>query len=305
MTIKAGPKLLFPVKGKEGCFENHAFFEASSIRKVDGRYCFVYSSQNNHELCYATAEKPDGPYEYGGTLVDLGDLYLNGNEDESRAVNYLGNTHGGMAKIGSEWYIFYHRHTNRSSYARQACAEKLERTKDGGFRQAEVTSCGLNGGPLGGTGSYEARIACNLWSAEGTGRYDCRSPKKRFRNHPYFTQTGGDREGDGDQYIANMRNGAVAGFKYFRMDGADTILVEVRGNADGNMQVSEHPDFSEISADIRIRLAAGETGSFTGSFHMEPGKRALYIRYLGDGAVDFLRFELKMSETGAQDGNPA
>ncbi len=305
VTIKAGPKLLFPVKGKDGCFEHHAFFEASSIRNVDGRYCFVYSSQHNHELCYAAADKPEGPYEYGGTLVDLGDLYLNGNEDESRAVNYLGNTHGGMAEIGGEWYIFYHRHTNRSSYARQACAEKLERTKDGGFRQAEVTSCGLNPGPLRGVGSYEARIACNLWSAEGAGRYDCGLPKLRFRNHPYFTQTGGDRERDGDQYIANMRNGAAAGFKYFWIDGADAICVEARGRADGNMQVSAYPDFREISADIPIRLTAGRGGVFTGAFHMEPGKRALYIRYLGEGAVDFIRFELKCSGQGHIAGDTA
>lgn len=108
------------------------------------------------------SDRPDGDFQYGGVLVDLGDLYLDGNEDENHARNYLGNTHGGLLNIGDDWYIFYHRQTNRSSYARQACAEKLERTPDGGFRQAELTSCGLNGGPLNGKGRYEARIACNL-----------------------------------------------------------------------------------------------------------------------------------------------
>ncbi len=33
--------------------------------------------------------------------------------------------------------------------------------------------------------------------------------------HPYFTQDGEDREENPNQYIANMTNGAVAGFKYF------------------------------------------------------------------------------------------
>ena len=87
------------------------------------------------------ADSPKGPFTYGGVLVDIGDLYLNGNEDETHASNYLGNTHGEMLQIEDQWYIFYHRQTNRSSYARQACAEKLERRDDGGFQQAEITSC--------------------------------------------------------------------------------------------------------------------------------------------------------------------
>ena len=33
--------------------------------------------------------------------------------------------------------------------------------------------------------------------------------------HPYLTQDGKDREQGSDQYIANMCDGAVAGFKYF------------------------------------------------------------------------------------------
>ena len=40
------------------------------------------------------ADSPKGPFTYGGVLVDIGDLYLNGNEDETHASNYLGNTHG-------------------------------------------------------------------------------------------------------------------------------------------------------------------------------------------------------------------
>lgn len=60
ITIKSGPELLFPTKGKNGAFQDHAFFEASSIRKVDGKYCFVYSSEHNHDLCYAMADSPKG-----------------------------------------------------------------------------------------------------------------------------------------------------------------------------------------------------------------------------------------------------
>jgi hypothetical protein len=292
LTIKMEPKALFPTKGRKGAYKDHAFFEASSIRKVDGKYCFVYSSENNHELCYAMGESPVGPFTYGGTLVDVGDLYLDGNIDELHATNYLGNTHGGMCCIHGQWYIFYHRQTNRNSYARQACAEPLLRTADGGFKQAEITSCGLNGGPLCGTGTYEARIACNLWSKEGTYRYDAPDRKKVLKTHPYFTQSKPDRERDGDQYIANMRDGAVAGFKYFDFSGTDKINIRLRGTAQGSMVVSATSDFSHVIGVAEVDLNQN-TATFHTSLEKLFGVKPLFFRYEGSGSVDFIEFTLE------------
>ena len=292
ITIKEEPKLLFPIKDREGAFP-HAFFEASSIRKVDGKYCFVYSSQYNHDLCYAMSDYPDRDFTYGGVLVDLGDLYLDGNTDESHANNYLGNTHGGLLNIGDDWYIFYHRQTDRSSYARQACAEKLERTPDGGFKQAMLTSCGLNGGPLKGRGEYEARIACNLWAkGHETGRVDGSSPNKRLEAHPYFTQTGKDREKDGDQYIANMRDGATAGFKFFEFDGTESkIAATVLGTAEGELLVASSPDFQNILARIPVH-AEGTTITQENAFTIEKGVLPLYFQFTGTGSLDFISFRI-------------
>ncbi|MCC8129485.1 MAG: family 43 glycosylhydrolase [Clostridiales bacterium] len=290
VTIKTDPKVIFPKEGP-GSFPNHEFFEASSIRKDGDTYIFVYSSRHNHELCYATSKRPDGDFTYGGTLVSQGDLFLDGNEDEAKGVNYLGNTHGGMLHIGEDWYIFYHRQTNQHSYSRQACAEKLVRNPDGSFQQAEVTSCGLNGGPLKGEGHYAARIACNLWSKDGVGRYDGSGVRKKLKNHPYFTQTGSDREHSGDQYIANMQDGAVAGFKYFHLDGPTKITVHLRGAANGTMQISNTPDFARYG-EIAVRLNS-KSGVFDDCVVDFPGEQtALYFRFVGSGAVDFLSFEL-------------
>ncbi len=288
VTLKTDPEVIFPKEGA-GSFKGHEFFEASSIRKIDGKYVFVYSSARNHELCYAVSDRPTGGFTFGGTLVDLGDLYLDGNEDETHASNYLGNTHGGMAKLGDTWYIFYHRHTNRHSYSRQACAEPLVMTEDGRFLQSEVTSCGLNGGPLKGEGTYEARIACNLWSKEGTGRYDCKNPKKAFRDHPYFTQ---EKLSDGSdvQYIANMHDGAVAGFKYFNITQVSGLEVLVRGQAKGNMAVSEYRDFHEVCASIPIDSRSSEWSSFGSSLNLQCGKKALFFRFEGNGDIDFQSF---------------
>ena len=291
VTIKTEPRVIFPKEGP-GSFPNHEFFEASSIRKDGDKYIFVYSSRHNHELCYAVSDRPDGGFKFGGTLVSQGDLFMDGRTGEKDGLNYLGNTHGGMLKVEDQWYIFYHRQTNRHSYSRQACAEKLVRNPDGPFQQAEVTSCGLNGGPLKGKGRYEARIACNLWSKDGVGRYDGSSPRKRLKAHPYFTQTGKDREDNGDQYIANMRDGAVAGFKYFEFKGLISITVELRGRAEGEFLISNTPDFKTVAACIPVKVNDGSFRYYQAPCVIPDGVQALYCKFSGRGSVDFRSFKL-------------
>lgn len=289
MTIKVPEKLLFPKKGK-GSFPNHEFFEASSIRKYDGKYYFVYSSRHNHELCYAVSDKPTEGYVYGGTLISNGDVFLDGIEDETHCRNFIGNNHGGMLRLDDQFYIFYHRHTNLTSYARQTCAEPLTRNADGSFNQAEMTSCGLNGGPLKGSGRYEARIACNLWGRRGTGRYDTGNPKKDFADAPYLTQNKKDGDTKAIQYIANMQDGSVAGFKYFDMTGADKISIEIGGSANGKMLVSEKEDFSVINASISVKegMNRGSAG-----LKMKDGVKALYFKFTGSGKLNFYAFQLQ------------
>ena len=165
------------------------------------------------------------------------------------------------------------------------------RTEGGGFRQAEVTSCGLNGGPLSGVGEYPARIACNLWSREGTARYDRKFNKKL---HPYFTQDKKDDDHSAIQYIANMQDGSVAGFKYFDIRHADGIRICFAGSCDGKMEVSDDPAFTRICASVPARNSSACTNE-TADLHIEPGVRALYFRYTGQGALNFYSFELQDS----------
>ncbi len=292
VTMKGEPQLLFPLTG-EGSWEGHEFFEASSIRKIDGKYVFVYSSVHNHELCYAESDSPMGGFEYKGVLVSTGDMGLRGIKDEKDCVNYLGNTHGGMAYLNGAWNIFYHRQTNRHSYSRQACAERLERDENGKFLQAEVTSCGLNGKPLVGKGVYEARIACQLYSKDGVGRYDAKGAKKLFKKHPYFTQTGKDRMGSADQYIANMQEGATAGFKYFDFIDTTSISMVVSGKANGVIKVYGETDSKELIAEIAVNSTSNDKIEVSSDLKEVKGKTALYFVYEGEGALNFHIFELK------------
>ena len=65
-----------PYGAGSGSFEGHAFFEAPLYPQSRCQlYCFrVFAQWRNHELCYAFADTPKGPFTYGGTLIDLGDL---------------------------------------------------------------------------------------------------------------------------------------------------------------------------------------------------------------------------------------
>ena len=137
------------------------------------------------------------------------------------------------------------------------------------------------------------RIACNLWAKNHeTGRVDGKNPKKRLEAHPYFTQTGKDRESNGDQYIANMRDGATAGFKYFTFDGTESrIALTVRGTAKGAMQVSLTEDFQSLIAETAIALNDC-TMTFETRFAPTIGKQPLYIRFVGSGVVDFIDFTM-------------
>ena len=287
LTLKSEPVLAVPgeVLAEGTDFERHGFFEASSPRKINGRYYMIYSSVKSHDLCYAVSESPVKGFRYGGIIVSIGDI---GIVEEEQAVNYLSNTHGGLVEIEGQWYVFYHRHTNRHRNSRQMCAEQIKIAEDGRITQTEVTSCGLNGGPLQGTGRYEARIACNLSSAGGTFMYQKEKTAGEER-HPYFTQDGEDREDNPNQYIANLRDGAWAGFKYFDIRQSSRIKISVRGNAEGEMLVQDEKD-GEIRAVIPVRPSA-DWQEESGEFHIEPGVHALYFIYKGSGSMDWQWFE--------------
>ena len=290
LTLKAGPKRLLGgiEETKDSDFEGHAFFEASSMRKINGKYYFIYSSENSHELCYAIGDKPDGDFHYGGTIVSIGDVFLNGRLREN-ALNYLGNTHGSIECLNGKCYVFYHRQTNLHQFSRQACAEEIKIMNDGSIPQVEITSCGLNGGPLAGRGIYEARIACNLYSKDGVFAYGMVKPANT--DHPYFTQETPDCEENASQYIANMKDGSTAGFKYFDMDGADRISIVIRSNDNGLIIVSldkaNGAPIAQIPIGPNSKWYKVET-SLLPAF----SKRALYFTYQGNGNIDFKSFEL-------------
>ena len=294
LTVKTEPRVIAPfVANSKGTgFEGHEFFEASSMRKIGDKYYFIYSSINGHELCYAVSNYPDRDYVYGGVIISNADIGLDGRSFEE-ALNYPGNNHGSIVEINGQRYIFYHRHTNRIQFSRQACAEKITVREDGSIPQVEITSCGLNNGPLCGKGRYEARIACNLRSKEGIMVYGMGdAPVGEL--HPYFTQEGADREDSPNQYIANMTDGAVAGFKYFEMKDTKRVTVTVRGSGNGTLRIVTDREEAEKTEVAAVPIRPSENWqTFSAQMNIGDGITALYFIYHGKGAVDFDAFTLE------------
>ena len=226
LTSKGEPKILIP--RKKFSFFRNGFFEGASIRKIGSLYFLVYPCSNMSGLVYCTSDRPDGGFRYRGRIHSTSDIGINGHRFLSAAYP-IGNNHGGIAEVNGKYYIFDHRMTNNTMFSRQGVAEEIQISDDGTIGQVECTSCGLNGGPLPAKGEYPAYIACNLMSRRVLGM---RVP---FRG-AYITQDGEDRECGPDQYISQIENGTVVGFKYFLFDGTESRLcVQVRGFAQGTL----------------------------------------------------------------------
>ena len=290
VTLAGEPKTLIPsAPYSQGTgFEGHGFFEASSMRKLNGRYYFIYSSEQKHELCYAVSKYPDRGFSYGGVIVSNCDAGIGSYKAPEFTTAYGGNNHGSLIEINGRLLIFYHRHTNGMNYCRQGCIEPVEMDGDGRIHQAELTTSGPNGGPLRGEGTYPAYPACNLFCREVSlltappGSWmDARFPK--------ITQEG--RDGDENPgYIANMRDGAVAGFKYFSCQGVREIAVSVRGRAEGVMEVLTALDGEPVG---RIALKrSNEWKTYQGEVQIPDGVQSLYFRYAGKGYVSLASFTL-------------
>ncbi|MCQ2799819.1 MAG: family 43 glycosylhydrolase [Bacilli bacterium] len=279
MTIKE-QKIIAKVKAKaKGTeWEAHPFFEAASMRKIGDKYYFMYSSAAGHELCYAIADRPDGDFHFGGVLVSIGDVGLGDHKDVKTASNFTGNTHGSILTIGDKHYVFYHRQTNRNCFSRQACAEEIKIEADGSIKQVEVTSCGLNGGPLVAEGAYPAYIACNLTCPKGGYFYSV----FKKAGYPYFTQ---GKKDSSVHYIADFTNGCKAGFKYFDFKAAKfEMSVKVKGVAEGVMKVY---DDEKLLGEIAIH-SGKEMGEFKGQLAgTSKGKHALFFEFVGKGKLEF------------------
>ena len=277
LTVISEPARIVPgqFNTRGTSFEEHGFFEASSIRKIEDTYFFIYSSEKHHELCYATSRYPNKDFVFRGTIISNGDIGFQGRKDRER-VNTTGNNHGSIECINGEWYVFYHRHTHKSLCSRQACAEKIVIMEDGEIQQVEMTSAGLNGGPLKAKGHYSAVIACNL----SNGNMPHIETGIARENIPYITHENERR------FITGIENNTIIGYKYFEFTGKTSFYISFRGNVEGDMQV--------IAGDKVIAVIQVEHSDMWKKSGVKIdiyGTQALYLKYQGTGKMDLAGIE--------------
>ncbi|NLO40146.1 MAG: family 43 glycosylhydrolase [Ruminiclostridium sp.] len=290
LTIVEEPVFIAPSEpySQGSGYEGHEFFEASSIRKKGDTYYFVYSSVVFHELCYATSKHPTHGFAYRGVIVSNSDLHIDSYKPAEKPMFYGGNNHGGMAEINGQWYIFYHRHTNGTNFSRQACAEPISIMDDGAIPQVEMTSCGLNGGPLTGRGEYLTYLACNLYCSEES-LYTDWTASWMNNQFPKITQDG--RDGDEEiGFIANMKDSATAGFKYFSCKGIRKVSVKVRGYCKGVFEVKTAWDGEPLGT-IPV-ISANIWTEFSADITIPDGIHTLYFTYTGSGSASLASFTL-------------
>jgi arabinoxylan arabinofuranohydrolase len=274
LTVVTRPSRVMPVRSKGTRFDGHAFFEGSSVRKINGTYYFVYSSSNAHELCYATSAHPDRGFTFRGTIISNGDIGYEGRTPKER-TNRTGNNHGGIERIGNKWYVFYHRHTHQSNWSRQACAEEITILADGSIAQVPVTSAGLNGGPLPATGRYPAVICSSL----SNGKMPHGS--SRGRKIPEIVHQGEER------YIRHITNGTSITYKYFQFEGQAQLTVTTRAHGNGQFVVKAG---ETVVGTISI-LPSTEWQDHRGSLDTQ-GTSAITLTFKGTGSVELLTVAL-------------
>ncbi len=281
LTVKRGPELI--IDRNTPCPPEQRYFEAPSLRKLNGTYYLVYSVRIGG-LHYYISDRPDGGFVYGGRLHSSSDVGMRGYTAETPAYPN-GNTHGSLIEIGGKYYIFDHRLTNRSSYCRQGVAEQILMDGDGRFYQAEATSCGLNDGPLKGIGCYPAYIACALMDKNV---YESAEEKRRLA--PCITQDGGDRECGPDQYVTGIRNKCVVGYKYFCFQECIQVRLTVRGEADGVFRVRTEEEGADAAL-IFVKLTGSDWRVVTEEFPVRGEKCGFYLEYEGTGCLDLQQIE--------------
>lgn len=278
LTVKGETKRILPRYFKGTDFEGHEFFEASSIRKIDNTYYFIYSTFNNHELAYATSKYPDRDFAYGGVIISNGDIGLNGIPPKDKLMR-TGNNHGSIEKIGGKWYVFYHRHTTKTELSRQGCAEEITVLPNGKIPQVEMTSCGLNGAPLIGAGSYPAIICCNLTNGN-MPQGECVGTVL-----PHIISRNGER------FISEIGENTLIGYKYFAFENLEKIGIKYKTEstrAKGRLDV-----FTDLSKECILSLPIEPSGDWREQISSLPhrlslDKAPIYFKYIGSGLVDLI-----------------
>lgn len=318
-TVKPGTEIVKDMIPNRNQDQTYRFFEASSIRKIQDKYVFIYSRftrdgedglpTSNYTLAYAYSDNPLGPFTYGGTIIDGRALEPDIITGKLRATATSGgNTHGSIFEANGQWWVVYHRQTGLNEYNRQAMTApievKVEKGKGGKvtISQGEYTSEGFAIEGLNPLNRTAAGIACYY-----TGPKPSENEYPNFRHSgPYMNPTRFDEKSCAGPFnlklpatpVVNCTNGSILGYKYFNFDkmnkqGTGTLDINlIPQGVKGTIEVMLGSPYEQRGGEVvgTLELSADAKKVLT-TYHIpvknlraKKGKQALYFRFKSDKA---------------------
>ena len=281
------------------------FFEASSPRKVLGKYVYIFSRRyekpvpelgvyepNNGFLSYRFSDSPFGPFTGGGDISFNGGEILRDSEGAGTMTYQWGNNHGSIAEINGKWYVFYHRQTGINEYSRQAMLEPIDVAmgKDGALYIGEIRY--LNGEPVSSRpvemtsqGAHINGLDAAQWISAG---YACHIHGSRLRAYvePRYEQ----RE-DISTPVVGITSGTTVGFRYLQFGGNSPKTVTVVMNCCQPLKILVRLDSYRGRILASLDFSASEHEKTAPLTAGVIGRHAVYFEFLSEADGEIASFD--------------
>lgn len=294
------------------------FFEASSPRKINGKYVLIYSKRYEYPkpsngvfgscngfLSYKWCDTPLGDYRPGGDISFNGGEVITGPDGNGIMTYQWGNNHGSLMKVKDQWYVFYHRQTGCNEYSRQAMVEPVDIAmgKDGKIYigkityengepvssdVVEATSQGFYLDGLDAFATISAGYTCHMYDGLGKPMYqDNAEGTNKDRRVAHIQPV---YEGDSSP-VVDIQSGATIGFKYLNFGTEGASKAELAGDIPAGFKISirigsyggKTVSVAEVSEDSKtVVFELGEKIT---------GKHAVYFEFNTENAEDRAIFD--------------
>ena len=281
------------------------FFEASSPRKVLGKYVYIFSRRyekpvpelgvfepNNGFLSYRFSDSPFGPFIGGGDISFNGGEILRDAEGVGTMTYPWGNNHGSIMEVNGKWYVFYHRQTGVNEFSRQAMLEPVDVAlgSDGALYIGDIRY--LNGEPVSSRpvemtsqGAHINGLEAAKWISAG---YACHIHGSRQRA---YVEPRYEQRDDISTPVVGITSGTTVGFRYLQFGGNAPRTVTAVMNRHRPMKVNVRLDSYrgrvaaclDFSSEENEKTAALTTGVV--------GKHAVYFEFLSDADGEIASFD--------------
>jgi len=294
------------------------FFEASSPRKINGKYVLIYSKRYEYPkpsngvfgscngfLSYKWCDTPLGNYRPGGDISFNGGEVITGPDGNGIMTYQWGNNHGSLMKVKDQWYVFYHRQTGCNEYSRQAMVEPVDIAtgKDGKIYigkityengepvssdVVEATSQGFYLDGLDAFATISAGYTCHMYDGLGKPMYQdnaegTNKDKRVAHIQPVY-------EGDSSP-VVDIQSGATIGFKYLNFGTEGASKAELTGDIPAGFKISIRIDSYDGKT---VSVAEVSEDSKTVVFELGEkitGRHAVYFGFNTENAEDRAVFD--------------